>query len=200
METKRLTEKESLELISQMIQNTKTNIESGRGNPLLIWGLATLVSTAIVWVSLALTQSPYCYFLWFLIPIIGYPLDRLKGHRPEKVLTYIDKSVNSVWSTIGLVAVLAPMVMSFTRFAPQIPFVEILVVSIGVTITGQLIQYKMLTVGGVIGMLLAFCALFVSNSTQLVILFSVWSLTTLMAPGLALNRFMNKPLEKKNHV
>lgn len=39
MENKKLNEKESLELISQMIQNTRTRVEKDGGTPFLIWGV-----------------------------------------------------------------------------------------------------------------------------------------------------------------
>ena len=39
MENKKLNEKESLELISQMIQNTRTRVEKDGGTPFLIWGM-----------------------------------------------------------------------------------------------------------------------------------------------------------------
>lgn len=38
MEDKKLNEKESLELIAQMIQNTRRNLDEGSGNMFLVWG------------------------------------------------------------------------------------------------------------------------------------------------------------------
>ena len=38
MEDKKLNEKESLELITQMIQNTRRNLDTGSGNMFLVWG------------------------------------------------------------------------------------------------------------------------------------------------------------------
>ena len=43
MENKKLNEKESLELISQMIQNTRTRVEKDGGTPFLIWGYGTVI-------------------------------------------------------------------------------------------------------------------------------------------------------------
>ena len=38
MEERKLNEKESLELIAQMIQNSKKNLQVGRGNQFILWG------------------------------------------------------------------------------------------------------------------------------------------------------------------
>ena len=42
MEERKLNEKESLELIAQMIQNTKNRLETNCGMPFLFWGYTTL--------------------------------------------------------------------------------------------------------------------------------------------------------------
>ncbi len=38
MEDRKLNEKESLELITQMIRNTRRNLDAGSGNMFLLWG------------------------------------------------------------------------------------------------------------------------------------------------------------------
>ena len=42
MEDKKMTEKESLDLITQMIQNSKKNLRLGNVNILLLWGLVLI--------------------------------------------------------------------------------------------------------------------------------------------------------------
>ena len=49
MEERKLTEKESLELISKMIRNTQTKMEENSGAMFLIWGYLTVFSTLLVW-------------------------------------------------------------------------------------------------------------------------------------------------------
>ena len=43
MDNKKLNEQESLELITQMIQNTKFKMVKNTGTPFLIWGYMTVV-------------------------------------------------------------------------------------------------------------------------------------------------------------
>ena len=43
MEDKKLNEKESLELITQMIQNTRRNLDTGSGNMFLVWGYVSVL-------------------------------------------------------------------------------------------------------------------------------------------------------------
>ena len=68
---KQPTERESLEIITSMINRTKDRYMLGDGNILLIWGYLTVAVTALVWILLALTHNNAVNWLWFLIWIVG---------------------------------------------------------------------------------------------------------------------------------
>ena len=71
MQEKPLNEKESLELITRMIQNTQQKMERGAGAPFLIWGYATVITTLTVWIVVRFTLNYQFNYLWFMIPVIG---------------------------------------------------------------------------------------------------------------------------------
>ena len=49
MEDKRISEKESLELIARMIRETQDNTARYAAYPLLIWGYTTVAISLVVW-------------------------------------------------------------------------------------------------------------------------------------------------------
>ena len=51
MEEKKLTERESLELISQMIRSTRENMEVGSGNQFLAWGYFSALLSVLLCIS-----------------------------------------------------------------------------------------------------------------------------------------------------
>ena len=57
MEDRKLNEKESLELITQMIRNTRRNLDAGSGNMFLLWGYVCVLLTLVVWAGVGLTQN-----------------------------------------------------------------------------------------------------------------------------------------------
>ena len=57
MEEKILSEKESLELISKMISETKNKLERGGGNIFLLWGYLGVCVSLIVYGLLNFTQN-----------------------------------------------------------------------------------------------------------------------------------------------
>lgn len=88
MEERALNEKESLELIARMIQNSKRNLEIGGRNIFLLWGwlgaLVPLVVLGAVWK----TGNPVWNWLWFLIPLVGWPVQYWLTRKEDKPVVF----------------------------------------------------------------------------------------------------------------
>ena len=69
MEEKKISEKESLEIITEMISRTKERY-IGDGNIMLLWGYLSVGIAALVWIMLVLTRNPMWNWLWFAIGVI----------------------------------------------------------------------------------------------------------------------------------
>ena len=76
MEERLLNEKESLELITQMINSSKKNMEIGQGNYLLVWGYFTTALSIILFTLIALTHNMIWSWGWMLMfvmwPVMSY--------------------------------------------------------------------------------------------------------------------------------
>lgn len=104
-----LNEKESLELIAQMIQNTKSRMTRNSGAPFLIWGYTTIIVSLLVWFLLKETGNYHWQWLWFLLPAISLPSTLWIEHKqPKMIKTYIDRIVGYVWAVFGLGGFLFP--------------------------------------------------------------------------------------------
>lgn len=107
MEEKKLTEKESLDLITAMIARTKDRY-IGDGNIMLMWGYLTVGVTLTVWALLAATRNPAWNWLWFLIMTVGGILTPVLAGKEKKVKgvkTYSDRIVSGIWTAVGISAV-----------------------------------------------------------------------------------------------
>ena len=76
MEKNKLSEKESLELITQMIQESRERIARHAAYPLLIWGYMTLLLSLVMWYVIERYAYWTIQFIWFLLPVICYPPSR----------------------------------------------------------------------------------------------------------------------------
>lgn len=167
-----MTEKESLELITAMIQRTRERYV-GDGNILLMWGYLTVIVTALVWIMLITTHNPAWNWLWFAIGIVGgiaSPIMHKKSDLKNGVKSYSDKITSQIWTTVGLASVVATLFcfgFALKGFNPwgMMFVIPLIIVPMAEIAQGIIVKEKSLIVGGTIGLcvgLFTFCCI-VSN-------------------------------------
>lgn len=205
MEEKKLTEKESLSIITEMISRTKERY-IGDGNIMLMWGWLTVAVTGLVWLALALTYNPMWNWLWFLIPVVGgiaTPIMARKTERERGVITYSDRISSQIWTAVGVIALVATALCLGFSFAGiriwTVMYVyALIIVPFGEIAQGIIVKEKSLIVGGSIGMVIGLftvCCL-IGN----VILYAYWFLPLFMlafvsmmiVPGFVINHKARK--------
>lgn len=160
MEERKLTEKESLEIITSMIARTRERY-IGDGRIMLMWGYLTVVITAIIWTLIGVTHNPVWNWLWFLLWIIGgtlTPIMDKKMQHEKGFKNYSDIVTSRIWSTVGFSAIVATAIclafllvggidawsMMFAIALVIVPFAEIA--------SGIVVKEKSLIIGGAIGL------------------------------------------------
>lgn len=161
MEEKKLNEKESLELITRMIQNTRRNLDTGSGNIFLVWGYVGALVTLAVLAGVYFTKNPGWMWGFWGVPIIGYLLTYLLMRKRQKAAkSYIDKVLMQVWMILGLVCMMIVLMATNTeRFEIILPLCAV-VMSLGSIITGCIIRYTMFLVFPVLGLVWGMKSLF----------------------------------------
>ncbi|MCD8044127.1 MAG: hypothetical protein LUH10_13830 [Tannerellaceae bacterium] len=156
MQDRQLNEKESLELIANMIRNTKRKMKEGSGTMFLIWGYMTIFVTLLVWGTVLYTKSYYWQWLWLLLPVGAGIISILYNRKRKKtpfVTTYVDKVIGYIWAVIGITGFLLSMVSVIYYF--PILFIIVLMMGIGTTLTGLVIEFRPLAISGILGMALS---------------------------------------------
>lgn len=77
MEDKKLTPKESMELIASMIQTSKQRVAMSDLRIPTMWATISILTAVAVWVLITTTHNPWFNFIWFAIPVIGLPANIL---------------------------------------------------------------------------------------------------------------------------
>ncbi|SFK88125.1 hypothetical protein SAMN05216357_107144 [Porphyromonadaceae bacterium KH3CP3RA] len=182
MEERQLNEKESLELITRMIQNTQRKLEKGNGMPFLVWGYTTIVVSLLVWYFLSTTGNYRMHYLWFLIPVIAGPMMFILLRKNEKgVKTYIDRVVGYVWIVMGVTGFMISITAMFFWNFP-ILFITILLMGSGTAITGLVIRFTPIAVAGFTGIVLSLACLFTKGIDQILVFAAVF-LVMMVIPG-----------------
>lgn len=86
-----MTPEKSLQIINEAIEKSRKDFEKNAGSPMIIWGIVVLVFSITIWIMLTLTGNLNWNFLWFGIPVIGFPLTSilLKGKCKEGSESFI---------------------------------------------------------------------------------------------------------------
>lgn len=162
MEEKQLTEKESLEVITEMISRTKERYMMGDGNIMLMWGYLIIAVTALIWTLLVVTHNPAWNWLWFLIWVVGGTITPLMAKKKEikkGAKSYSDKLVSQIWSTVGYSAIIATFICLGFMLGKGIDSwsmmlaIALIIVPFGEIANGIVIRECTLIVGGGIGMI-----------------------------------------------
>ena len=183
-----MNEEASLELISQMIRNTRRKLEDGNGISFLVWGYTTFVISLAVYFSIKATGDYHYNFLWFLTPVLGSIgmsiFKRNKTKHGGHAMNFIDRTIRNIWMVIGIAAFLTSVGASFARF--PILSVMLLLLGIGTALTGLTIKFKLVVISGFIGMLSCVVPFFINGYEQILV-FGVICLIMMVIPGHILN-------------
>ena len=161
-----MTEKESLELITAMINRTRERYV-GDGNIMLMWGYLSVAVAILLWIMLLVTHNQAWNWLWFLIGVIGgiaTPIMDKKQRVKSGVKSYSDKLTSQIWTIVGCSAFVATLFclgfslfMGYDAWKMMFAF-ALIIVPMAEMAQGIVIKEKSLVIGGAIGLA---CGIFI---------------------------------------
>ncbi len=150
MKENTFSEKDSLELISQMLKQTKQNLEVGSGNIFLYYGYSAFVISVIVFGLVYFTTNPIWAALWFLMFVPNIIIGIKNKKEKPRVVTYMDKAIINTWFVIGtlffltiIAIIILGLCMDKISFTLMLPL-GLLYAAIGTSITGIIMNEKIL--------------------------------------------------------
>ena len=148
MQKSNFSEEQSLELITSMINDSRARLARNSGTPFLIWGYTTVAISILNYVLFQYDIK--CWWLWWLIPIIGWAGMMIWNKRDNGARNYIDRVISIIWSVIGVSFVW--IMFAFVYYHAPILFLVVLMAGMGTTMTGFVIRNKATKIGGIVAM------------------------------------------------
>lgn len=155
MEEKNLTEKESLELISQMIKETKHRLYVEDGNALILSGVWIVFVAALTTAAVLVTGNPNAQALWVLVALV-VPFVRAIRKKKNDVngnVSYVDKMVRQLWIINSYIVIAATMIAIVTSWVVLLLY-SFVIVGFCAAAQGVVVREKSLVVGGFISVVL----------------------------------------------
>jgi hypothetical protein len=150
MNEENLTPEQSLRIIQTMIGKTRAGI-SQNSHFFLLWGWLTFAAIAGQYILKVWVKYEHHYHVWWLT-VAGVVATIFMSARQEKKRTlksYADDSVQYLWKALAITFFVLTLVLGFTRVGFENGFsFYILLYAIGTTVTGLLIKFRPLIIGG----------------------------------------------------
>lgn len=196
MNMNNLDEKKCLHIITSMILDSREHFCEKDGYIFSVWGWTILfVSLVIELLCLLASESVLFFLLWFIVPLISnivlFMIPQKEYKQKNGAYTQISRSIKYMWFVIGGLLVGIPLFFigisliegHIANLMKFLPFVEILLCSLGVVLSGIIVLYKPCIVGGIVGIILSFSLLFKFSLFVYPLIIAVWSIFSFIIPG-----------------
>lgn len=143
---KHLTNEESLSIITGMINQAKGNIK-GSSFHFLLWGWVIAIGNLGHFALIHFLQFERPYYIW-LITIPAWIISMIYGYKQSKearVKTYSDGLILWIWLSFTFSAVI---IIFSGKFGSTIPVLMLLLAGMSTFMTGLILKFKPLIVGG----------------------------------------------------
>jgi hypothetical protein len=175
---------QSLLLIQSMIDKTKGNLGRNRFY-FLLWGWYVFLAILLQFILKVVLHYERHYLVWLgVIPaVIITIIYTYRQNKQRGVRTYVGDSMASLWTGVGISFFVLSFIISSSKegWMFSYPFF-ILLYGLGTFISGRILKFTPLIIGGVINWILACIAAYLHYDYQM-LLAAIAILTSYIIPG-----------------
>lgn len=166
-----MTEAESLSIISGMINHAKNRF-SENGHLYLLWGFVIFACCITQFIMLHFFKNNDAYFIWYSTWVVSiYQFYYLfKKRKSQKVKTYTDEIISFVWLTFIICSFILVYILIKNQAIDAINACILVMYGMPTFLSGILLRFKPLKIGGLTCWVLAYAAMFTNYQYQLLLL------------------------------
>ena len=169
-QNKEMTASESLALISETFNKSRKDILSNSAKYFMLWGALLTATSLVIYLLWHLTGKPQWNFLWFAMPVVGYPLAALLGKYNKAIpQNEVSKMLGNVWSVFGAFSVTLSAIAVFL-VPMHVTLIIVIIMGLAECMSGVLLKNWPIIIGGLLlGVGGAVFAMLVKGEAQLLI-------------------------------
>ena len=171
MEEKEINEQESLEIISQMIQSAKASL-SDDGIFFLIWGGAVFLCamTQFILIETGISNGNLVWPIVMTATAIASVIIGRNRARKARVKTFVEEAIDYIWMAFGISLVIILVFGNWNMNWEGVYPVIMILYGIGTFVSGGVLRFLPLRVGGFVCWSCAVAAFFIPFEYQLLII------------------------------
>ena len=167
---KEMTAQESLLLIAETFNKSRKGILRNSAKYFMLWGALLTLTSLVIYLLWHLTGKPQWNFLWFAMPVIGYPAAALMGKYDVAVpQNEVSKMLSGVWRVFGAFAVTLSAVAIFL-VPMNVSLIIVIIMGLAECMSGVLLKnWPVIICGFLLGVCGAVFAMLVKSEAQLLV-------------------------------
>ncbi len=168
MSEEKFSPEQSLQLIQSMISKTKQDM-SDNSIYFLVWGWITFIACTGQFVLKHILNYEQHYQVWWIIAIgVAFSIYQgIKERNTQKVKTYVGDSVKYLWIGMGISYFVLSMILSKIGWDSAVFPFFIMLYGLGTFVSGSILQFRPLKIGGILAWALAIGAAYVEYDYQM---------------------------------
>ena len=167
---KEMTAQQSLQIISETFNKSRKDILSNSAKYFMLWGALLTATSLVIYLLWHLSGKPEWNFLWFAMPVVGYPLAALMGKYNKAIpQNEVSKMLSGVWRVFGAFAITLSAVAIFL-VPMHVTLIIVIIMGLAECMSGVLLKNWPIIIGGfLLGVGGAVFAMLVKGEAQLLI-------------------------------
>ena len=161
---------QSLQIITETFNKSRKGILRNSAKYFLLWGALLTAISLVIYLLWNLTGKPQWNFLWFAMPVIGYPLAALRGKYDVAVpQDEVSKMLTGVWRVFGGFAITLSALAIFL-VPMNVSLIIVIILGLAECMSGVLLKnWPIIVCGFLLGVGGAVVAMLVKSEAQLLI-------------------------------
>lgn len=169
-QNKEMTASESLQLITETFNKNRKDILCNSAKYFMLWGALLTAISLVIYLLWHFTGKPQWNFLWFAMPLIGYPLAAFMGkYNAAQPQNEVSKMLSGVWGVFGAFAVALSAIAIFL-VPMHVTLIIVIIMGLAECMSGVLLKnWPIIIAGFILGAGGAIFAMLVRGDAQLLI-------------------------------
>ena len=169
-QNKEMTASESLQLITETFNKNRKDILRSSAKFFIFWGALLTAISLIIYLLWHFKGNPSWNFLWFTMPVIGYPLAALMGrYKDGQPQNEVSKMLGGVWGVFGAFAITLSAI-AILLVPMNVTLIIVIIMGLAECMSGVLLKnWPIIIAGFLLGVSGAVFAMLVKGEGQLLI-------------------------------
>mgnify|MGYP006873193609 FL=1 len=169
-QNKEMTAQQSLSIIAENLNNSRRDILRVSAKYFILWGIVLTILSLVIYFGWHFSSDPRWNFLWFAMPLIGYPLATILGKKDQGMpKSELSRMIGGTWTAYGAFAMCISAIAVFA-VPMHVTLVIVIILGLAECISGVLLKnWPIIIAGFILGVGGAVFAMLVKSEAQLLI-------------------------------